>query len=130
MRKMTLDMAQRVSALSEGVNVRILKIEADEKKGNIFSKILFVFGLLLIFGGIASLVFHFVERTNTEFSFFVGFFSFVLGMISVTIGGFLSVKKHPFKVNQDTNTNNKTDVLSDSSFSLLEGNLFHESTND
>lgn len=93
-------------------------------------KVLFIIGLLLIFGGMANLILHFVERSNTEFSFFVSFFSFVLGMICVVIGGFISAKNHPYNTNKDTYPNNKTDVLSDSSFSLLEGNLFHETSNN
>lgn len=127
MRLVTLDMAQRVRAISEGVDVDVLRIKAEEKKENIFSKLLFVFGLLCILGGVASLIFHFVEQTNTKFSFFFSFFSFVLGMLCVAIGGFFSVRKNYYNTDKDTNSNNKTDVLSDSSFNLLEGNLFHNS---
>lgn len=127
MKLVTLDMAQRVRAISEGVDVDVLRIKAEEKKENIFSKLLFVFGLLCILGGVASLIFHFVEQTNTKFSFFFSFFSFVLGMLCVAIGGFFSVRKNYYNTDKDTNSNNKTDVLSDSSFNLLEGNLFHNS---
>lgn len=121
---MTLDMAQRVRAMSEGVNVETLKVE-EKKKNTHIARILFIFGVVCVIISVLNLAYMFIVKTNMESHFFISFVSFVFGMISMVFSALISGAKHKIVHDEDTAKQSKQDTLSDSGFSLLEGNLFH-----
>lgn len=128
----TLDMAQRVRALSEGVNVTVLEKKDDKTMKNFTtSKLLFIFismSLLLIMPIVYFNLELFARKNSVENVVFMIIVLFCLSLLFTILKyAFIGAKDKTNHNNyKNFDSNNSDNWITDPSKSYLDGNLFHE----
>ena len=123
----TLDTAQRVRAMSEGVNVEVLRVEENIKRKKI-SLILFSGGVLFF---ILSILFSIVSNTifqneNSVYGLMFCFPSLILILVATFFYPKNTEKENfIFQMDDEIVQQGDSDILSDPAYCSISGNTFH-----
>lgn len=123
----TLDMAQRVRAMSEGVNVETLEVE--EKKKNTISKktytrlFLGIFGLLCLFVGVFFTGYLVLFGVESNISMGFVFCLYLFGVIALSVA-YPETNKQ-YSKNDDFAHHENSDILHDPTYSSVSGNVYN-----
>lgn len=129
----TLDMAQRVRAMSEGVNVKVLKVKEGKKVNFLSNKFGFLAGIIMIvlsaIGFIALFSAYYFNLLNSKNP--IPFIVIGLTMVSaITLSNFFyKAKKEVLSANENHNDSilpiTGFDTVNDTVYSSIDGNIYH-----
>lgn len=136
MKLVTLDMAQRVRAMSEGVDVEILKVEVRKRNMSkiIVENFLNISIIFLFFAFVANIGYNLskpLQYMNIAQTVQVGFF-LMLGIFTLVFIKYLLLNKSSTitESKRRRTKNAGTDWITEPTDNLLIGNTFHDSLND